>query len=298
MFTNLRRLWVEFLPKTVELAPPYAIDSALKPSTVKVRAGDGFLIDIEKAGEPTATAQYSPNLTREMTGYYALNPRVDAQLLNRLHLTEQNKVYIYNVSRSSFDRSHPVLGKNVIPGIKGKEKYTLFTSIPETIAVPKDFLESPNTLDISINDGKRVAMDFINPDNLGLDQNVKSTMYSLSVDTNNFGKRGLFWSMHNPPLKEEVAAARKRMATYYKSLLEKVNTLLFCTGMTFNERVTKLANEYKTKPYMEKYTQKQRKQAAKEYILKQLEITPEHHLAAEFFKLTPEWHPILDSQIK
>lgn len=75
-----------------------------------------------------------------------------------------------------------------------------------------------------------------------------------------FSVRGVFWSYNNPPKVSEVNAAVKKLKAHYADLLERMEIVL----MAFWENG-------RTKP----------------------EITPEHHAACEYFKVTTPWHPAL-----
>jgi hypothetical protein len=68
-------------------------------------------------------------------------------------------------------------------------------------------------------------MDLINPSNLGLDQDQDQASYLQwsSAVGNDFGKKGVFFSTHNPPLKKEIKAAHKRLKKYYQEVIDRAN---------------------------------------------------------------------------
>jgi hypothetical protein len=168
----------------------------------------------------------------------------------------KDKVWIYNVSAQRHESSiHPVLGRNVIfPAVKEGEDYSVVTSIPRVMRYPKANVDSGDMSPV-FEDGRRIAMDLINPDNLGLDQDATPMSLHTSGNGRNLGAKGVFWSLKNPPGKMEVRLAKKRMEMRYKFLLEQAETVL------------------KVDPR----------------ILKEM-ITPEHHAAADYMGGSYVWH--------
>jgi hypothetical protein len=114
----------------------------------------------------------------------------------------------------------------------------------------------------------------------------------------NLGDKGVFWSLNNPPTKQELLAAKKRMRDHYKMLLEQVGTQLFTSAMSYKERVAALAKDCRSTGWGKNLSLKRHKEIAEFRLNETLGITPEHHAAAEFFGTATEWHPILDSKKK
>jgi hypothetical protein len=165
------------------------------------------------------------------------------------------KVWIYNVSRQQHEIvGHPILAKVIFPAAKEDEDYAVVTSIPRVMRYTKNNVDT-SVMDVVFEDGRRVAMDLINPDNLGMDQENATTLYWSSGGTRDLGAKGVFWSMKNPPGKLEVRLAKKRMEMRYKFLLEQAATV------------------QKVDPKRLKET-----------------ITPEHHAAANYMGGTYIWH--------
>jgi len=131
----------------------------------------------------------------------------------------------------------------------------MVTSLPNIVQLP---LHNDDSLEITAVTmrGERLAMDLINPDNLGLDQNKGTDTTRPTGIGRNLGEQGVFWSLNNPPKKEEVDAAVKRMETRYKNLLEKAEALE-------KSQIFKGMSEF---------------------------ITPELHAAADYFKVVTTWH--------
>jgi hypothetical protein len=166
----------------------------------------------------------------------------------------QDKVWIYNVSRQQHEIvGHPILAKVIFPAAKEDEDYAVVTSIPRVMRYAKNNVDT-GAMDVVFEDGRRIAMDLINPDNFGLDQN-KPIGHAGTSAGRDLGAKGVFWSMKNPPGKLEVRLAKKRMEVRYKFLLEQAATV----------------------------------QKADPKLLKET-ITPEHHAAADYMGGTYIWH--------
>jgi hypothetical protein len=170
----------------------------------------------------------------------------------------RSKVYIYNVSTMAHDVSGTFIKNGKIPACPVGKEYQLYTSIPEIVRVPKN-CPTNDEIVFFIEDGKRIAMDLINPDNLGLDQDA--TDIPCTSLGRNLGERGVFWSMNNPPLEAEVTAAQCRMVMHYVRLLEMIDTLELLSG---TDRAARLRFEES--------------------------ITPEAHAAVKYLLAVRSWH--------
>jgi hypothetical protein len=155
------------------------------------------------------------------------------------------QVYLFNVSARTFDSFG--LGKLGRAGVKvegvrpddptivtlpdgktdaGKvdEHYRYFTSIPHPMMLTKPNLES-NEIDTVKTDGRRFAIDMINPDNLTLSLGTVIPQEQVFSVGNDYSRKGIFFSLVNPPLQSDLRAAIDRMEGYYKALLEQAATL-------------------------------------------------------------------------
>lgn len=143
-------------------------------------------------------------------------------------------IYIYNLTEAEYklERSGMMLsGRLTLKGKAKNEDYTLSWIVPSPVFEKKESLETYQIEPVA-RDGKRFAMDLLNPNNLGLDQNSNAEGLDGS---NNLTKRGLFWSLNGPgaskygrkeePTVEEIAAARKRLEGHYRDLLDQANTV-------------------------------------------------------------------------
>lgn len=165
-------------------------------------------------------------------------------------------VYLYNVSETKFtvNRS-PVVAEMVLRAKESGEDYKLVGQFPQPLLVPVGNLDS-NEIELKPVDARRFAMDICNPDNWGLDQNaVIDPKQGTSGGTNNLGKKGLFWSLNNPPKPEEVKMAVNRMESFYKSKLEEARTVEVSAPAKLSET-----------------------------------LSPEHHQAADYFGEQFSWH--------
>ena len=177
---------------------------------------------------PTATMTVSkmtnPELSQALTDGANLHTDLCINQLNLFDiLGRPEKVWIYNVSRQAYNLSNALIRRLHVQECAEGEEYAVVTSLPLVVVQPRPNVENGDTEYLFI-DGRRVAMDLINPSNLGLDQDTKTGVWSYAIG-NDFSKRGVFFSVHNPPLKKEVKAARKRLKDYYIDVIEKANII-------------------------------------------------------------------------
>lgn len=162
-------------------------------------------------------------------------------------------VYLFNIAKQEYKISRlPLIKEMIIPARKEGEKYAKVTRLPSPFKAPKGNVDS-NDIDIVIFDGRRMAMDIINPDNFTFDQDAVITK-SDSIGQN-IGRLGVFWSLNEEPTEAELAAATRRLEQHYRGLLTEARTV-----ETSNA-------------------------AALPAVL-----TPAHHAAADYFHETFNWH--------
>lgn len=126
-------------------------------------------------------------------------------------------VYLFNIAKQEYKISRlPLIKELTIPARKEGEKYALVTKLPSPFKFPKGNIDS-NDIDVVVIDGRRMAMDIINPDNLSMDQDAVITG-SFSVGQN-LGRLGVFWSLNAVPTEKELADATRRLEAHYRSLL-------------------------------------------------------------------------------
>lgn len=167
--------------------------------------------------------KYSAELSRRMN--CSCNPtrvmELD-QLRHMPHPEDAGKVWIYNISELEYTLSNGLIPKLKIRGCKPEERYVVATSLPEVFREPVHNVDT-DTVEFRHRDGRRVAQDLINPQNLGFNQDFDIADTSTLATGSNYNQRGVFWSRHNPPLKSELEAAHARLKKYYESVVEIAN---------------------------------------------------------------------------
>lgn len=131
-------------------------------------------------------------------------------------------IYIFNVSPKPFEVWRPPLMPRVqIPGIEKGQKYRLAFKLPNI--VNQCWADADTGLArIAGFDGRRVAMDIINPANITLDQD-------LQMDPKNVFGEGVdlswcvFWSLNEIPTEKEMTKAIDKMEKYFRALLQQAD---------------------------------------------------------------------------
>lgn len=192
---------------------------------------------------PTSTQAQS--FTRAQMGELYVNP-ADIE-------APRYFVYLYTVSkREHIVQQPPAVPHLIVPACGPDEEYK------KVVAIPHPFQQierhpDKNEAIIYREVAEKVAQSLCNPDNPTLDQDyVVRSPLGLGVNLN---AQGVFWSRNDPPTKEEIAKAKKRVEQYYASLIERARTL-------------EIANPKE---------------------LEQL-INQDYHLAAEHFGIETSWH--------
>lgn len=221
----------------------------------------------------------TPNypLSDSMTNSYQINPVINFPDFS--NTGDMKKVWIYNVSTLDFEVD-TALGIVKFPG-RGKKKYSTVTSLPMIVTHPRTSVDD-NAAHGVFTDGRRVAMDIINPDNYTLDQNNKTDEVVTGMGRD-LSAKGVFWSLNNPPTDKEIREARARMKARYKMLLEEAGVKSRVTPKRiFDKKIANLVNNFN-------YTVQDATVQVYEGLLS---ITPEHHAAMDCYALTNQWHPI------
>ena len=200
----------------------------------------------------SVTARPDLSLAQTTANNFQFNFNVNDYLLSR---KPEYFVYLYNVSEQAYEVSRPPIALKIkIPGRKVGEKYALAGQFPQPIWIPESTPDKPD-LSVVPQDAKRFAMDICNPENLGLDQDaVPDARFALSSGAN-LGKKGVFWSLNNPPTEQEINSAVNRMEKYYEYLLQEADAVAVASPQTL-----------------------------------QLTLTPEHHTACDYFGMERTWH--------
>lgn len=206
----------------------------------------------------------SPRLSESMTN--ANRPKFNFALQDYLMGRKPDFwVYLYNIGEQSHDVYRPPLLANLrIPACPHGKKYVQAARFPQPLLTPQGSVDS-DEITIIPADSRRFCMDIINPDNTGLDQNA--VISNPTNVGNDLGKKGVFWSLNGPgasmnnpalfeePTEQEIEAAKKRMEAHYNKLLEKARAVETSNPKELNEI-----------------------------------LSPEHHIAADYFGVETSWH--------
>jgi hypothetical protein len=128
-------------------------------------------------------------------------------------------IYIYNVSPLEFNEprypNHPHMLIRACPA--GKE-YILVNSLTHPFA--ENFRDENGNLMVRWVNGYREATRTLSPANPGVDQNFEdANPFNINGNLNNFG---VFWSANNPPLPQELRAAKSRLEKTFKQELAEL----------------------------------------------------------------------------
>ena len=177
-----------------------------------------------KSIEPTLSKPvHNAELSKNMTDSNNLHANLCIEQLNLMDITGRDgKVWIYNVSPQERTLGNSLIKTLKVPACAPGEEYATVTSFPMVVVQPKVNVDKYET-EYFLIDGRRLAMDLINPSNISLDQDQSFDSLSRFAPGTNFSKKGVFFSTHNPPLKKDIKAAHKRLKVYYKDLIDRAN---------------------------------------------------------------------------
>jgi hypothetical protein len=215
--------------------------------------------------QPSAVVQTSSKLT-ELFGnsnHWPFEPEFPTVPLPK----PTKKLWVYNASRVAHVVDNPKMGSVTIPANDTSKRYVMWTSFPDIMVDVRGDIDHSY---ITTMRGEEFVNDLIKGGTNGYGRD-------LSV-------KGVFWSYNNPPLVREVNAAVKPMANHYKSLMEKA-AIIWANAIIDEARVLDMMRLKECS--METAIRVIRSQKM------DVEITPEMHAAAEFFKTTTPWHTVL-----
>lgn len=142
-------------------------------------------------------------------------------------------VYLFNVSQRKFEKVGPYQNVTIpgvteedpfLKGMQANERYHFVTSFPQPMMMPR-FSDQSSEIGVVHVDARRYVMDIINPNNVTLSlDTVIPPEHQFSIN-NDLSIKGVFFSLSNPPAKEDVKKAIGKMEAYYKNLLERAQTL-------------------------------------------------------------------------
>ncbi len=264
IFTYLRTLWHEFwMYMLVGPASPEAKEEGLAPRSTELPA---YLRPKPKPLKTNCTITNYNN--RKMGECMERNYNLSAveRMDFNVPMPESTKrLWVYNASRVDHEFDHPQLGESKIPANDTKKRYKLWTSFPDVVIGTQGDLHY-------VTIGGQRGEAFVNDIIKGGGQSIGR---DLSV-------KGVFWSYNNPPTTKEVNAAVRLMKQRYADLLEQAE-ILYENAQIFPEDVVKIMKEKDCGVA----------EALHLHRVCKMDITPEHHAAAEYFKVTTPWHPVL-----
>lgn len=273
IFTYLRTLWHEFwMYMNVGPASPEVDTTKLRsmPELPK-QEFPAYLRPKPEPLKANATvyphSELSLRMSEAFTNAYSHPPIIDFRSM----VKSDKKFWVYNVSRVDHEFDHPMLGQVRIPANDTKKRYAVWTSFPEVVTGTRSYIDDNEVTMVPLH-GKDFVEDVIKGGGqaIGRDLSVK----------------GVFWSYNNPPTIKEVNAAVRLMKQRYADLLEKA-AILYANMVVDGEEVVKYRQENPDISLAE---------AIDAWKGGRVDfITPEHHAAAEYFKVTTPWHPVLRS---
>jgi hypothetical protein len=168
-------------------------------------------------------------------------------------------LYIYNIAQKKFTVHRPPNFPSItFAGCPSGQPYALVGRVPNV--VNEKWIDGVSgEVRVRGIQGERFATDLLNPSNTGIDiwGEVPDEMSWIDGGTDDLTRRGLFWTRNSVPTPDELNRARAKMETHYKKLLQQADQL-----------------------YSDPATRR--------------EIAPEHHIAAEYFKVRAQWHIIAE----
>lgn len=157
---------------------------------------------------------------------FGVDPRLNVRSIRK----PEYFVYVYSVVDPRPDGYHlqrscsPLINNFRIPELQPGERWTLAAKVPEP--VNQRWLDpASNQWRVDEHEGKRVAQDIVNPENVTLNQDASLPADKSFTEGNDFGKLGVFWSLNYPPTDEEVAKAIKRKEAFYRKRLDQARAL-------------------------------------------------------------------------
>lgn len=143
-------------------------------------------------------------------------------------------VYIYNVSSREYERClPPMIPRLTLKACPADQEYVLCTKLAEPYEQADRDVDT-GEVRMRFHNAQKVAQDIVCPDAATMDAAISPDSRSSGMDYRN---KGVFWSLHNPPLAEEVAKANKRVETYFRGRLERNVALEYTNPKELAERI-------------------------------------------------------------
>ena len=201
-------------------------------------------------------------------------------LLNR---APEKYIFLCTVSEQTFVVSRPPILKELkINGMRLQDRpqgWSLVTGFPQPLLQPKTNVDS-DELDFTPMDTRRFLTDIINPANLSLDQWAvvdPKTNFSQGQD---LGARGVFWTENYKMVEAEQ--------TIVKNGVETKNMVMIPTANPSQAEIDR-ATKRMTAFYQQILADARTVEVSNPKGLQDM-LTPEHHIAADFFGEEHGWH--------
>jgi hypothetical protein len=149
---------------------------------------------------------------------HGLNKSANKPLTNSAYEMQEAELYVYlfTVGKKALTTDHALTGRVEVPACKPGERYVRFH-----IPLPEPFPQrvedvfgtgaDPFVYHRGRSGARRIAQDICDPSNPTLNQSIRDygniDPYFAVQNGTDFAKHGVFWSLNNPPLEEEVERA-------------------------------------------------------------------------------------------
>jgi hypothetical protein len=136
-----------------------------------------------------------------------------------LFRTPEFYVYLFNICPKEFVVYRPpLLSKLVIHACPEGQTYIKALRLPDIVNQCWQDADTGQARTRGF-DGRKVAMDVINPNNLTLNQDAAIDANTVFSDGNDLSKFGVFWSLNEVPTEAELANAKKKLEATLRQLL-------------------------------------------------------------------------------
>ena len=170
----------------------------------------------------TATIQHDPNMSRSMSDEKNLSgpvPSIMHMNADDLRPQKLDDIFFYNIAPQDFTVSMPPNHPRML--FKRCPRSKPYVMVGRLTHPYEEYREDQNFNRVSTwTNGYREAMKVLCPLNPGTDQDWDDP--NTLHQGGNLCRFGVFWSTHNPPLEEELEAARNRLEASYRAEIESL----------------------------------------------------------------------------
>lgn len=135
-------------------------------------------------------------------------------------------IYVFTVSKKQHNITRPLFPRLVAPACEPGQRYRLVTKIEEPTYEIKQDPDNPWTTKTYLHKAEILANDICCTSNYQKDQYANIPMQDdLSLQSNDFGKYGIFWTKNEVPTEQELTRAEQNAANYYRTRLKKMDAI-------------------------------------------------------------------------